>query len=875
MEEARLSYLLSKPTLLGLDLATPLALLLLAAVVVFWRLPLTRDRRVAKLRILAYVSLVLGIAGLQLTSSLPADELTVVAAVDVSGSMSAQAIEWARQTVRDVAASLPPGDRMAVVGFAGKAELVSPPAHEVAVDTLERPPRPAATNIAAAIDHALTLFPADKQKALLVLSDGNETIGQARGRIATLRALGARVYTAAPPPDDGLDVRITKIIAPALTGPERPVPLRIVVRNPRGTRHGVLNLYLDSLLSDSRAVELAPGLNTFDLLLRPPDAGGHVIRAQIAVEDDRAPENNQRELTLNVRPRTRVLLATKRRHSALQDTLIERGFSLSRISPGDLPTEDAGYATTHLVVLEDVRASFVDERAIHALANFVGTRGGGLLFAGGGLSFGDEKWSDTSMEDLLPVTLEPRRPKPGKREPLALFLIVDRSNSMGFNSRISTVRDGEKLRYAIKASVAVIRQLKDHDQVGVIAFDARPHEIAPLRPLRENRKRLLRALPRLVESGGTDFFDALHDAAEQLQRSRVNRKHVVLLTDGDTNRASRGEYRDLIEKLGADGISVTTIRIGDNTVNLKLLQDISNGTKGSFHHVADVKMLPDLMLRDTTRALKPLTPKDERFFPALAAEHRLLSEVREDEIPYVVDYAFAKAKATSETLLHVARAERRDPILSVWRYGLGRVAAFTASPADDAETWPSWQGYARFWSQLAFWAARIASDHDVSTRALRHEESTEIVVRGFRHATPASYPSGRLWADDPPLALSFTMDETGNHRAHLPPIAPGRYRLTLVERSPSGGAREISTYTAVPTEHAESAREYSGAGTNEDLLRELARRTGGAANATARDILERPAGERRVAYPLTHILVPLAMLAFFADIALRRRPASL
>ena len=337
-------------------------------------------------------------------------------------------------------------------------------------------------------------------------------------------------------------------------------------------------------------------------------------------------------------------------------------------------------AATHLVVLEDVRGKQIDPASTEALERFVHRDGGGLIFTGGGSSFGDKALHDTAIQTMLPVTLEPRRPRPGKRDPLALFLVIDRSNSMGFNSRIGTLRDGEKLRYAIKAGIAVVKQLKDHDSVGVIAFDARPHEIAPLRPLKANRDKLLAALPRIVESGGTDFYDALVSAGEQLNQSRVSRKHVVLLTDGDTNRAGRGEYRALIAKLARSGISVTTIRIGDNTVNLKLLQDISQGTGGSFHHVENAQMLPDLMLRDTSRALRKLTPRNDRFFPAVGMAHQLLTGTEEGEIPHLGDYAFSKPKPNSETLLHVARSDRKDPVLSVWRYGLGRVAAFTASP---------------------------------------------------------------------------------------------------------------------------------------------------------------------------------------------------
>jgi len=84
-------------------------------------------------------------------------------------------------------------------------------------------------------------------------------------------------------------------------------------------------------------------------------------------------------------------------------------------------------------------------------------------------------------------------------------------------------------------------------------------------------------LPRLVESGGTDFFDALTDARNRLVKALPSRKHIVLLTDGDTNRAA-ADHDPLIADLARAGISVTTIRIGDDDVNLRLLRDISRRT---------------------------------------------------------------------------------------------------------------------------------------------------------------------------------------------------------------------------------------------------------------------------------------------------------
>lgn len=870
MDSVSLSYLLAHPTSIGVALERPALVVALAAIAFFLRSPVPdAGHLVARLRATAFALAVAAAAGLSLTTSLPADQLSLVAAVDGSGSIDDEALEWAADYLHAVESSLAPGDQLALVTFAESPEIRASSASGESLASIDRPERISATDIGAAIDQALALYPHEMQKALLLISDGNETVGNSRDRIETLRALSVRVDAIAPPRGEGPDIRVARLAAPTVVAPEKPVPLRIAIHNASGRRPAVLNLYLDDLISDSLPVDLHAGLNRFDLLLEVREPGGHVVRGEIVVEGETRLQDNSRETTIYVREPTTVVLASSRNYSPIAEVLSARGLKVTKIAPADLPRSADGYESTHLVVMEDVRGRQVSRAAADALEEFVRNRGGGLVFAGDGNTFGDRDLRGTPIESMLPVTLEPHRPRPGKRDPLALFLVIDRSNSMGFNSRIGTLRDGEKLRYAIKAGMAVVKQLKDHDSVGVIAFDARPHEIAPLRPLKVNRSKLLDALPRIVESGGTDFYDALASAGEQLAQSRMPRKHVVLLTDGDTNRAGRGEYRELIAKLASAGISVTTIRIGDNTVNLKLLQDISEGTGGSFHHVEDAQMLPDLMLRDTSRALSKLTPRKEQYLPAFAGRHQMLTGTNEGEIPPLDDYAFSKPKPNSETLLQVARSDRKDPILSVWRYGLGRVAAFTTSPSVGAETWPAWSGFARFWSQMASWAARSESEEDFAVEAIRHRASTRLVATTFERAGSTTSVSGRLDIGDRFLDLELSGVEPGRFEGTTIALPAGRYPLRIRRRS-GGAVREADTIVAIPTRLQEEVEEYDHSGDNIELMRELTLRTGGTFAPSVKDVTDRPTGTRTVSHSLAGFLIPLATILFFADIALRR-----
>jgi len=94
---------------------------------------------------------------------------------------------------------------------------------------------------------------------------------------------------------------------------------------------------------------------------------------------------------------------------------------------------------------------------------------------GGARSFGDKAYQKSAVERVLPVNLvEQPPPKPKGRAPLGVFLVIDRSNSMGYNSRRHDVRDGEKMSYGRQAALALVQQVRPEDRGGVIAFESHP-----------------------------------------------------------------------------------------------------------------------------------------------------------------------------------------------------------------------------------------------------------------------------------------------------------------------------------------------------------------------------------------------------------------
>ncbi len=867
-------YLFAHPETVGISLPHPAALLLLGAIplLIAWaRKDFGQYRLALALRVGAYVALVLGLAGLAISARLPADRLSLIAAVDVSQSIDTAGRDWERQYMQQVAAALAPGDELGVVAFAKDAAVVQAPGSTSATTLATAPVVSSATDIARGLETAMALFPPDTERRLLLISDGNQTRGNALIDVARARQASVAVYAAVPPHDTAADVAVEKLTLAPLVADGSVFPLRAVLRNTGGTRSVLVSLLVDGEAVGNQTLTIQPGLNAVEIPYRLSGAGSHRVRVQVMAAGDPIPGNDYREASVMVGGATRVLLVTTHPHSSLARVLGRKDVAVEAIAPAEFPSRVEQLFGYHCVVFEDVGAQGFPDRKFSALERYVREFGGGFVMAAGEGTYGDAAFKQTAIERMLPVTLEPRRPPRAEREPLALFILIDRSNSMGYHirNRLERSEDESKLAYAKRAALAVVRQLKDSDMVGLIAFDSEPFQVAPLRPLKDNRPLLESNIPRLQPGGGTDFYDALESARKQLIDSRVNTMHVILLTDGDTNRGAADHY-PLITALAQADISVTTIRIGDDTVNLNLLHDISGRTGGQFYHAENVEALPELLLKDTSEALTQTPRHEETFAPRVAGASQVLRGIAPNTLPSLRGYAYARSKPGADTLLFVPSRDKRDPILNAWQYGLGRVLAFTASLDDDAETWVGWDGFGKFWSQLVRWAVQEHTPWDYAIELHRADGQTILNVHAFDDLEDGVLMA-RIFADpDHAMEIAVPPRAPREFSAQLPPLPGGRYPLTLTKRSGKQQVSERTEMIDIPDRDEEPQEESETDQPNLALLNALTSSTGGAVNAPVRTLVGRKVGTRRVDHPLDWLLIPAAMLLFLADVGIRR-----
>ena len=429
-----------------------------------------------------------------------------------------------------------------------------------------------ATRLAAAIETGVLLCPEGMAKRVVLVTDGNETVGDARRAAHFARDTGAELHAVVSGVIAERKLVLEKFIAPPLVREGAVFPLRAVVRSLEpAAAEAVLDVQVNGLPATRHTVRLEPGLNVFEIPWQLHERGSYRMAA--AVDSERSGRVERRERTLVVAGPIRVLVVSANRDPVVARALSQKRIEVDLRQPGSFPGLDdlLGY---HCVVLDDVPRNALGGGALEAIETYVRRFGGGLVMSGGITSFGDKGFQRTALERVLPVSLVEQQKKPRGRTPMGVFLVIDRSNSMGYNSRRRDVRDGEMMAYAKRAAGTLVEQFRDEDRVGVIAFDSDPYVLGPLRKLAEHRAVLLDRIARLQPGGGTDFKAALEIAAAQLAGSGLRALHVVLLTDGDSNRGAADHY-ELIRRMAALGISVSTIRIGTDDAGFELLRRIA------------------------------------------------------------------------------------------------------------------------------------------------------------------------------------------------------------------------------------------------------------------------------------------------------------
>ncbi len=668
-----------------------LALPLAAAI---WRFP-SSSQTATLFRAATLLLSLLAVAGLSLR--LPSRAGSIVVVADRSRSMPQNSETMQKELIDLLHGGMGQNDRLAVVSF-GQTVAIEQGPETGRFPGFTHVVGPDASNLGDAIDAALAVIPKDSPGRLLILSDGRwtgrdpvRTLGVAAGRNVAID------YRHQARPGAG-DLAIARIDAPTEVGPGEGFLITAWVQSPADqaikfevTRSG------KTIAAGERQV--AAGLTRLTFRDRATETSSQAYQIRVTgAADDPVPENNTARLLVGVTGPKPILHLTPGLSSSLTALLRAGGLNVRSAQPEkfDITLESlSGYSA---VILENVPAEKIGNRGMETLASWVKASGAGLMMTGGKQSYGQGGYYQSPLETVLPVSMELRQEH--RKLSVAIVVALDRSGSMA----VPVAGGKVKMDLANLGTAQVLDLLGPIDEFGCIAVDTAPHTVAEFGQVAD-KGRVRDQILRIESMGGGIYIDeALMAAADMIRHAKAGAKHIILFADA-ADSEQPGNYKELLEKARAAGITVTAIGLGTlMDKDVELLKDIARRGGGRFYITDNPEELPRLFAQDTFVVARNTFVDDPVRVQPTGGLHALTGRSFSLDRAiggYNLCYLRPDASLGAFTL-----DEYKAPAVASWQSGTGRVLCYTGeADGKHAGAFARSPEAGEFYASLARWTA--------------------------------------------------------------------------------------------------------------------------------------------------------------------------
>lgn len=834
-------------------------------------LELPRRVLAVAVRCLVIVVLAACLAGVEYV--LRNDDLTVIFLLDRSHSV--QNLQDAQEGyLQEVSKDIPRDDRLGVIDFARTAYLEQKPmAGGYFLERLPQMPNTDRTDIASAMRLAMAMFPHDTAKRIVLLSDGNDNMGDVITEARRAKADGIPVDVVPMWYRHRNEVYVDRVIAPSYAEEGEQVPLRMVLHSEQPVTGRLSIFHNGGLYGTPEKVSLKPGTNTFTAKVPLGESGPQRYEVFFEPDDktaDAVSINNTASAFTIVAGSSNVLFVTADEEAdrPLIEALRKERVTITEKRVTELANFDLlqMYSYSCIVLANISAAEFTDEQ-IQQLALYVRDHGGGLIMTGGDESFGAGGWIGTEVEKVMPVSFEIKHKRVLPRGALVIIMHsceIPRGNYYG--------------KEMAKKSVDTV---SSQDYMGVIAYSWSPGGVSWEVPLELNtNKGAVKARIDKMENGDMpDFDSAMQLAYDGLVNGRgrdAAQRHVIMMSDGDAQPPSPG----LLAKYKDAGITVSTVGIGWGMhVMTNTLKDVAEKTGGRFYEARNPKSLPQIFVKESKVVRRPLLIEEDFQPQIVRSQSDLLAGLDiTDLLPGLGGMVLTSPRMedpNAEVAIIRNTDDGQDPVLAYWQCELGKSVVFTSGWWPRwGQRWTQWDKYAKFWAQIVRWTMQQdpQADFDTATKIEGNRARVTIdaldgkgqFLNNLHLAANVTGPDGEL------IKVTLTQQGPGHYEAEFDADKAGPYLASIQDQT--GRVKGlIRTGLTVPF-----SPEYRALRTNEALLRDVVQTTGGRwldpkLPAAEHDVFSHdlpPTEARRPAWEwaLAWLLLPL----FLLDVAVRR-----
>jgi uncharacterized membrane protein len=754
------------------------------------------------LRAIIVTALVLALAGLQWLRAMQG--MNVFFLLDRSDSIPSPQQDASRAYVTKAAASKKSVDKAGMIVFGSEANIETTANSAVddskvfAVVGTER------TDIAGAIQLGTAAFPETGQKRLVLMSDGNENIGDAMMALLAAKDLGVTMDVVPLGVERGNDVSVQKFTLPPKLKQGQVFEGKITIQADAAGK-AMMYIERDDKLLAQQEVELSPGKNLFTFPDTLPETGFYKYDVRVEAPGDTVPQNNRASAFANVKGEPEILVvssdpdADQPLVAALQSAKLKTKLAGVR----DFPPTLAELQSYDSIFLCNVAAGDLGRDAMTRLESAVRDFGVGLVCVGGDQTYAAGGYRGTPLEDTLPVSMELDSKKVLPKGAVALVM-----HGMEFANGNQIARD---------CAQGVLQALGPQDEMGVVLWDGNERWLFPMTPAGD-KKDLGRQIAGMNQGDLPTFEGVLALAHDGLKKSTANLKHIIVFSDGDPSAPSQA----LMDAIVADRITVSTVLIAGHAGPDNMIWIAAQG-HGQFYNISSPDELPQIFIKEAAVILKSAIYEDP-FKPQLQSSTELVRGISASEYPALLGYVATTPKPRAEMPLVT---DKGDPLLAHWQYGLGRAVAFTSDArAKWAKNWLGWGRYQQFWSQIGQWSLRRLENADFETDVSVDKGDGQISVEALdeqgNYRNFLDLEAVVVSPKGQPMSVPVKQTGPGHYEAQFPTRDVGTYMVNLLDKKDGqvvGSQRVGASINYSP--------EFNTSEPNLNLLRRLAESGGG------------------------------------------------
>jgi uncharacterized membrane protein len=632
------------------------------------------------------------------------------------------------------------------------------------------------TDIQAALKAAEASFPPGVGRRIVLLTDGIETRGGAEETVRDLVSPGSGVEVLVYPlrykrPNE---VLVEKVVAPPRARSGQPVPVRaVVVSTEDGVRATVRFTDEEGRGISSSDVTLRKGRNVYPITLQFEKQGLHPVHASVEAAGDGDAANNHGTAAVFAEGSPAVLVAAKRPEEGenIRKALAAHELFVDLVPLSSLPQEPGALSAYECVVLVNAPAAEMSSAQMRMLRAAVEDTGLGLVAVGGPESFTAGAWGGTPLEEVLPVSMDVSQ----KRVlPNGACVVV-----------LHTCEFAQGNDWARTIAKAVVRTLGRNDWYGCVDFEGSDpfHWVVPVS--RGDRGAMVSLLDRANPMDMPSLHECVKAGVEALEGTNAYLKHMIVISDGDPAMPDDA----LVKRMVDDGITISAVAIAQHGAQ-DMMKPMTEATGGRYYALneGEVKSLPAIFMKEASTVRRSAV-FEEPFQPQVAAVHEVLKGIQPAEIPPLGGYVVTSSKDRAENLL--LEPKNGDPVLAIWRKGLGVTAAFTSDLSGRwGKQWLGWDKYDKLVTQLVRACSRgvqrstfglsVEASGGTGRTVVEAVDAQGNYVDGLAFEGVVIAPSG----ESRPLRVLQVAQ--GRYEATFPAVEPGLYLVSLQHEVPGG-----------------------------------------------------------------------------------------